>query len=435
MISNGMRVLFLSMWYPNQENPILGTFVHEQAVALRNYGVDVRIIQPIPYAPFPLGLLSDRYAALARIPARESYEGFEVYHPRYLTLPRHFLFDRVGDWMFDGVRKTAEKLHAEWPFDVIHAHATYPCGYAANRLRDECFPSAKLVHTIHRTCIIDAPSYSEACKQKVQQSLDNTDAGVFVASEGQRLADALTEGRMAARSHYVTNGVDTEKFSLDEDGYSVLEQLKAEHAHSWNLVFVGYLNQRKGIRELLPAVSRMVKAGHSRLKLFLVGRNELGDYVGDFIREHGLENNVVLVGSVHHSKVKHWMHFADAFILPSHSEGLPTVLFESLFSATPAIFTRVGGIADVVEDGEHALLIEPGSVDAICTAIDRLMKDVELCERLSRQGHALIRDHYTWKLNAERHVAIYTQLVAGAPAAKFSSDAISAPTQYAQARP
>lgn len=405
-----MRVLFLSMWYPNQENPVFGTFVHEQAVALRDCGIDVRIVQPIPLAPFPLGLLSERYAALARIPERQTYEGFEVHHPRYLTLPRHLRFDRVGDWMYRGVKNAVERIHAEWPFDVIHAHATYPCGYAANRLRDECFPAVKVVHTIHRTCIIDAPNYSAACKQKVIEALDGADAGVFVASEGLRLADALTEGRMAQRSHYVTNGVNTTKFSLGESDREVLAELKAAHAGSWNLVFVGYLNQRKGLRELLPAVARLVRAGHSQLKLFLVGRNELGGYVEDFIREHRLENNVVLVGSVHHSQVKHWMHFADAFILPSHSEGLPTVLFESLFSATPSIFTRVGGIADVVEDGEHALLIEPGSTDAICAAVERLMQDEGLRERLSRQGHALIRDHYTWQLNAARHVTLYAEL-------------------------
>src|SRR5690606_14043181 len=125
------------------------------------------------------------------------------------------------------------------------------------------------------------------------------------------------------------------------------------------------------------------------------------------------------------------MHFADAFILPSHSEGLPTVLFESLFSATPSIFTRVGGIADVVDDGEHALLIEPGSTDAICGAIERLMRDEALRERLSRQGHALIREHYTWRLNAERHVTLYTSLLGATP---LSPDATTAPAPHAQAR-
>ena len=407
-----MRVLFLSMWYPNQENPVFGTFVHEQAIALRNAGIDVRIVQPIPFAPFPLGLFSARYAALARIPTHEVHEGFEVYHPRYLTLPRHMFFDRVGDWMYQSIRKAVEAIHAEWPFDVIHAHATFPCGFAANRLRDECFPGVKVVHTIHRTCIIDAPSYSPACSNKVRQSLEAADANVFVSTEGIRLANELTDSRIVGYSHYITNGVNTEKFSLADADHSVLAGLKAEHRDSWNLVFVGYLSQRKGMYELLPAIARLVKAGHSRLKLFLVGRNELGSYISDFIRQHGLEKNVVLVGSVHHSRIKHWMHFADAFILPSHSEGLPTVLFEALYSGKPSIFTRVGGIADVVESEEHALLIEPGSIDAICAAVERLMDDTMLAEKLSRQGHALIRDNYTWRLNAERHVDLYANLAA-----------------------
>lgn len=400
------------MWYPNQENPVFGTFVHEQAVALRDCGVEVRVVQPIPFAPFPLGLISSRYAALAKIPDREIYEGFEVYHPRYLTLPRHMLFDRVGEWMFASVQKLVEQIHAEWPFDVIHAHATFPCGYAANLLRDRGLPSVKVVHTIHRTCIIDAPSYSDACRRKVVRSLDGADAGVFVASEGLHLANTLTDGRMQPRSHYITNGVNTEKFALNAADESIVQKLRQANADHWNLVFVGYLNQRKGMYELLPAVAELVRAGRKNLKLHLVGRNELGTWISDFVREHKLEDNVTLVGSVHHAQIKHWMNFANGFILPSHSEGLPTVLFEALYSGAPSIFTRVGGIADVVENEKHALLIQPKSIPEIRDSICRLMDDSALCSQLAARGHELISQHYTWHINAERHVELYRSLLA-----------------------
>lgn len=408
-----MRALFLSMWYPNQENPVFGTFVHEQATALRNAGVEVKIVQPIPLAPFPLPLISARYRQLAAIPARETYEGFDVMHPRYLTLPRHMLFQHVGDWMFHGVRATVERLYKEWPFDVIHAHATFPCGAAANRLRDECFPDVKVVHTVHRTCIIDAPNYNAECYQGVRRSLLEADATVFVASEGQNIARTMTEGLTDRTGEYITNGVNIAKFTLSDADAVEVAALKQQHAETWNLVFVGYLNERKGMRELLPAVAELVKGGRKNLKLFLVGRNELGSYVADFVREHGLGENVVEIGPVHHSRMKIWMNFADGFILPSHSEGLPTVLFESLFAGAPSIFTQVGGVADIAVDGENALLIPPRSIPAIRDAIARLMDDAALCDRLSTTGHALIRDHYTWQINAERHVALYRKLTGG----------------------
>lgn len=405
-----MKVLILTIWYPNAENPILGTFVHEQAVALRAAGVDVQVVQPVPSSPFPIYLFKESYRKLAKMPEREVYEGFTIYHPRYLTLPHHFLFERVGDWMYHSIRSLVKRVYADWPFDIIHAHTTYPCGYAANLLRDRDLPTVKVIHTIHRTCIIDAPNYNNRCFQKVRAALEGADRDVFVSLEGKRFALQYTEGRCEQKAEYITNGVDTLKFHLDDAAKMHVAELKEKHRGTWNLVFVGYLNERKGIKELLPAVANLVASGKKNLHLFLVGRNDLGSYIDDFLKSHGLSDNVTLVGPVLHDKVKLWMSFADAFILPSHSEGLPTVLFESLYAGAPSIFTRVGGVGDVVENGREAILIEPKSITAIEEAVKRLMDSPELCSALGRRGHQLISEGFTWGINAERHVELYNQL-------------------------
>lgn len=405
-----MRVLVLTIWYPNAENPILGTFVHEQAVALRNSGIDIRIVQPIPSTPFPVTLLKESYAKLAKTPLQEEYEGFEVYHPRYVTLPGHLFFERVGDWMYRAIRPLIKRIYQEWPFDIIHAHTTYPCGYAANLLRDQDFPSVKVIHTIHRTCIIDAPNYNRQCYEKVRTALEGADRDVFVSLEGQNLALKYTEGRCENKSEYITNGVNTAKFQLDASDQAEVASLKRRHESTWNLVFVGYLNERKGIKELLSAVANLAAKGRRKLHLFLVGRNDLGTYIEDFIRTNGLAEMVTLVGPVLHDRVKIWMSFANAFILPSHSEGLPTVLFEALYAGTPSIFTKVGGVGDIVTDGQEALVIEPKSIVAIEESIVRLMDSPDLCRELRTNGHQLIRDNFTWAINADRNINLYGSL-------------------------
>jgi glycosyltransferase involved in cell wall biosynthesis len=105
------------------------------------------------------------------------------------------------------------------------------------------------------------------------------------------------------------------------------------------------------------------------------------------------------------------MSFASAFVLPSHSEGTPTVLFEALFVGAPSIFTRVGGVGDIVTDGQEALVIPPRSVPAIEQAISTLRNDPKLCQQLSARGHELIRRKFTWALNAQAHVVIYRRLL------------------------
>lgn len=404
-----MKVLFLSLWYPNAQNPISGTFVFEQAEALRAQGVDVRVVQPLPKTPFPINLLSPKYCALASIAGEDVHAGKPVYHPRYLTLPAHLLFERVGDWMFNAICEPIKALRNEWHFDIIHAHATYPCGHAANRCRDELFPDVKVVHSIHRTCIIDAPHYNDACFEKVRTSLEGSDFNVFVSGEGLSLGLEYTQGRIADHSRYITNGVNPEKFSLDAAALREVEALKRRNPDTWNLVFVAYLKEVKGVKELLHAIKNLVQQGHRHLRLFLVGDNQLGTYVSDFLVRHQLQDSVVLAGAVPHDKVKVWMRFADAFILPSHSEGTPTVLFEALFVGAPSIFTRVGGVGDIVTDGVHALVIPPRSVPDIERAITRLMENRDLCERLSRKGHELIAQRFTWRLNAQAIAALYRE--------------------------
>ena len=406
-----MKVLFLTMWYPNAQNPVSGTFVHEQAEALRNEGCDVRVVQPLPLAPFPVTLFKKTYRDLAVVPDEESYAGHPVYHPRYLSLPGHRLYERVGDWMYRAIRSRLESLYREWPFDIIHAHATYPCGYAANRCRDELFPRVTVMHTIHRTCIIDAPRYNRACFEKVRTGLESADFNAFVSGEGMRLGLEYTDGRIAARSQYITNGVNAEKFSLSDAELQEVHVLKSVYANTWNLVFVGYLKEVKGIKELLEAIKNLVANGQRNLRLFLVGDNQLGSYVDDYLKANGMEDVVVKVGAVPHQRVKVWMRFASAFILPSHSEGTPTVLFEALFVGAPSIFTQVGGVGDIVTNGQEALLIPPRSVPAIEQAITTLIDDPRLCQQLAARGHELIKNQFTWALNARTHLDLYQQLI------------------------
>lgn len=406
-----MRILFLTMWYPNSENPVSGTFVHEQAQALRKEGTEIRIMQPIPLTPFPVTLFKASYRALAAVPQEERYAGHMVYHPRYLTLPGHRMYDRVGDWMYRAIRARMASLYQEWPFDIIHAHATYPCGYAANLCRDTLFPKVRVLHTIHRTCIIDAPNYSKASLARVRTGLEGANANVFVSQEGLKLGLDYTQGRIANNSRYITNGVNTDTFSLSAEDEQEVTLLRAAHPDTFNIVFVGYLKEIKGVKELLEGLKNLLAGGRQNLRLFLVGDNQLGSYVDDYLVKHHLTAHVVCVGAVPHHRVKIWMRFASAFILPSHSEGTPTVLFEALYVGAPSIFTKVGGVGDIVTDRQDALLIPPRSVPAIEKAIATLMDDPILCRDLARRGHQLISSQFTWSVNARAHMELYRGLL------------------------
>jgi glycosyltransferase involved in cell wall biosynthesis len=85
----------------------------------------------------------------------------------------------------------------------------------------------------------------------------------------------------------------------------------------------------------------------------------------------------------------------DAMILPSINEGTPVSAIEALAAGRPVVATRVGGVPDVVREGEDGFLVEPGDVDALAERLARLAADPELRERLGAAGRARVIPRYS----------------------------------------
>ena len=159
-----------------------------------------------------------------------------------------------------------------------------------------------------------------------------------------------------------------------------LSRLKAEHADSWNLVFVGYLNQRKGMRTSCFPPWRTWSAPDTRgsNSSWSAATNWAVTMSADFIRAARVcENNVVLVGSVHHSQgqaldaFRRCLHPAFAFGRPADRTVRVAVLRHAVHLHPGRRHCRRG-----CRMANTRLLIAPGSTEAICNAaLERLMQD------------------------------------------------------------
>ena len=411
-MAHPIRVLVLTPWFPRPGSPGCGAFVHEQVRALRARGIEQRIINPLPLVPFPLRWLKGDYAGWAATPCREMRDGFTIDHPRYVSLPRRILLEFVGAGLFRAIRRQVRLLYRDWRFDVIHVHEAYPCGAAAVRLRDAEANSAKVLMTIHRTSIDDIPRHNRACLVAVRNALLLADQVVFVSRHGLQLGLDHTHSMIRHKSAVITNGVDPERFGLNPADRRQVNVLRQKYAGSFNLLFVGNIALAKGVGELLQAVESWA-ANIVSIRLLLVGNNLMGRSLDKLIAARNLQDRVEVVGPVEHDRIKIWMSFADALVLPSYIEGVPTVLFESLYLGLPSIFTRVGGIPYVVRDGEHALLIEPRSASAILQAVRQLCANPDLRKQLAQNGRKLVTRKYTWDANALQTIELYRNLLGG----------------------
>ena len=158
-----MNILVISSLYPSESNPLSGIFVHSQVQELINQGHQVKVIAPVPLVPFPLPLFSRKWERFHDTPGYGLVNEVEVHYPRYLSLPRSWLFEKSGEWMHAGMKKLVSEIIRDFPFDLIHAHVALPAGYAAMKVAEDL--QVPFLVTIHGSDLQKTVDINQDCKE------------------------------------------------------------------------------------------------------------------------------------------------------------------------------------------------------------------------------------------------------------------------------
>jgi glycosyltransferase involved in cell wall biosynthesis len=177
------------------------------------------------------------------------------------------------------------------------------------------------------------------------------------------------------------------------------------------IFFCGRLVKTKGLIELLLAFKVLTKIDRE-IKLLIVGSGPLSFFVKSFINKYDLRNRVEFAeGALPWEKViSEYYSRASIFVLPSYSEGLPTVLLEAMAAEVPVVTTPVGDITDIVRHGETGILVEPGNIKALANAILTILQDKNLRKRIVSNALNIVR-YYDWKVIANIFDNIYSQVI------------------------
>src|ERR1017187_1971956 len=158
------------------------------------------------------------------------------------------------------------------------------------------------------------------------------------------------------------------------------------------LVSIGRLSKGKGHADLIRAIARLRdRAPDLPCCLLVVGRGPEQAGLTRLCRKLGLADAVRLVG--YQVDVRPYLALADAFVLRSHSEGSPNVLLEAIAAGVPVVATSVGGVPEMVENEKHALLVPARDGGGVAGAIERILRDPQLCGRLTSAGREIVDRH------------------------------------------
>jgi glycosyltransferase involved in cell wall biosynthesis len=170
------------------------------------------------------------------------------------------------------------------------------------------------------------------------------------------------------------------------------------------ITFLGLLAPFKGTPQLVEALGRL--ADQRTWKATLAGHGDI-EKTKTHIAEKGLSERIDVPGWLKAPQVDALLSRTDIFVLPSFSEGLPMAILEAFARGVAVIATPVNAIVDVVQHDRNGLLVTPGDVDALTSALDGLLGDEELRLRLGSTGFKDHRAHYAPKPYIERITAIW----------------------------
>ena len=338
-----MRLLFITNVFPNPLQPTKGVFNLELARALKRDN-EVSVICPVAWTDECAALRRGQRLAGQRT---RTLDGIPVRHPRFYFPPK-MLREYYGQFMWHSVKgMVLEEIDRIKP-DVILSYWAHPDGEVAVRAARQTGLPAVVMVGGSDVLLLTASRRRQRCILRVLHT-----ANAVVAVSGHIREKLIELGIPASKLHIVSRGVDPAIFcpgNRDE-----ARRRLGIATQGPVLLWVGRMVPVKGLDILMRSCGHLHRAGRE-FALFVVGDGPLRASIERQAREQGVSDLVQFPGVVKHSELADWYRAADLTILPSRSEGIPNVLRESLACGTPFVATNVGGISELVGNGDNRLV-------------------------------------------------------------------------------
>ena len=277
---------------------------------------------------------------------------------------------------------------AAWKPDVIHAHWWFPNGVAASTAsRINGIPLVTTSHGSDLRLLQHKSAARPLARYVFRRSARVTCVSSWLAAQAAPLCRTAP---VVAPMPVVT---------------SLFQPSGDREAN--RIIFVGRLSAQKGIETALRALALMKRS----IVLEVIGDGPDRAGLIELASGLGLSDRIVWRGHVRHGDLPQLLSRAAALIAPFIDEGLGLVAAEAQLCETPPVGFASGGLTDVIENDVSGVLVAPGDVEALATAVQRIVEDPERRDRLGSAGRVAALARFSPSSVAERYARIYREAV------------------------
>ena len=209
--------------------------------------------------------------------------------------------------------------------------------------------------------------------------------------------------KLADRGEVIHNGLDLSELAESSDYTTAVDSRRS-------VLCIAAHNEKKGIDVLLRAFARVVEK-ESDLTLTLVGDGPLRAHHEALAQDLGLNGRVSFLGWQNRAQVGDLLRRCDVFVLPSRSEPFGIVIIEAMACGKPVVASAVGGIPEIIHQGENGILVEPEDPAALGDAILRVLEDEGLRAEIGRNGLKTVRRSFRSQHNGARYEGLFQHLL------------------------
>ncbi len=306
-----------------------------------------------------------------------------------------------ADWerdMRDMVARSLE-LHAETPFDVVHAQYCYPTGLAAMEVsRRLGIPNVVSIQGG------DGHWVGPCCRthQRAMDAVLGHAGALIIGCESFREEVVGIHGTAVERFTIVPGATNTEQFRPTRE----LGALRTPA----RLLYHGRVDARKGSVDFVRAGRMLLDRGHD-VRLIMSGIGPDFEATRAEAERLGMADVVEFPGAASYAESPGRYALGDIFVSPTYAEGFSNTILEAMASGLAIVSTATVGVVDAIDHERNGLLHEPGDVLAQADLTERLLEDDVLRKRLAENALEDVRTKYSWPVVAAQIEEVYERLI------------------------
>lgn len=278
--------------------------------------------------------------------------------------------------------------------DIAHIHMSYKGSLYRKSIIIhllKLFNKKVIVH-IHGSCFKEF--YNELSKngrQYCKNTLNKVDKIIVLSESWKEFFETIVDDKKII---VIKNSVLINK-----------KQILREKKEKCTFVFLGRQGKRKGIYDLLD-VAEQLKEECNNFDIVIAGDGEI-DNVNRIIKEKRLQNIITNRGWVNSKEKDELLRKADVFILPSYNEGLPMSILEAMSYKIPCIATKVGGIEEIINNGEDGFLFEPGNKNKIYEYMRYMISNINKRLEMGEKAFCNVEKNFNQKNELKKLEDLY----------------------------